>query len=102
MHPDTQEIIAKPMRLSSFVAFNIPILLLTLFVKNQTPLFNVGVQWLNQTYNAAMNYGNRNASSPLTTGDLAKGYSFAVGVSCSVVFFARLVLAKQLAGLKGT
>lgn len=43
VHPDTNEIIPFYMKLSAFVPFNIPILLLTLFVKNQTPLFNVGV-----------------------------------------------------------
>lgn len=66
VHPDTQEVIPFYMKLSGFVPFNVPLLMLCLFVRNQTPLFNVGVQWLNQTYNAAMNYGNRNASSKLT------------------------------------
>lgn len=102
VHPDTNEIIPFYMKLSAFVPFNIPILLLTLFVKNQTPLFNVGVQWLNQTYNAGMNYGNRNASSTLTTSDLASGYCTAVAVSCSIVFASRLVLANQLKGLHGS
>jgi len=54
------------MRMSGFVVFNTPILLVILFAKNQTPMFNAGMQVVNQTYNAGMNYGNRNASSEYT------------------------------------
>lgn len=89
------------MRLSGFVAFNTPLVLLSLFTRNQTPLFNTAIQWANQTYNAGMNYGNRNASSTLTNSDLAKSYSAAVGVSCSIAFVSRTILAVQLQKLKG-
>lgn len=67
VHPDTQELIPIYMRLSGFVVFNTPLVLITLFTRNQTPIFNAGMQWINQTYNAAMNYGNRNVSSTLST-----------------------------------
>jgi len=52
------------------------------------------MQWINQTYNAAMNYGNRNVSSTLTTHDLAKGYGGAVAVSVSIALFSRIALAR--------
>ena len=72
-----------------------------MFWPNQTPLFNAGMQWVNQTYNAGMNYGNRNASSEYTTGDLARGYSAAVASSVGIALISRTLMSKQLATLKG-
>lgn len=46
-----------------------------------TPVSTAFWQWLNQTYNAGMNYGNRNASSQYTTKDILMGYTAAVGAS---------------------
>lgn len=89
------------MRLSGFVTFNTPILLISLFTKNQTPLFNAGCQWLNQTYNAGLNYGNRNATSTMSYSDLGKGYFSAVVVSCSIAIVSRMAFAKQLSTMKG-
>lgn len=66
VHPNTNEIIPLHMRLSGFVVFNTPLALIMLFTRNQSPLFNAFMQWVNQTYNACLNYGNRNASSSLT------------------------------------
>ena len=42
--------------------FNTPILFGVLMTK-QTTVNILMFQWLNQTYNAGLNYGNRNASS---------------------------------------
>jgi len=47
VHPDTNEIIPFYMRLSGFVVFNAPIVCLVLFKRDQTPLFNAGMQWVN-------------------------------------------------------
>jgi len=47
IHPDTNEIIPFYMKLSGFVIFNFPLVFGVLFVRNQTPLFNAGMQWLN-------------------------------------------------------
>lgn len=93
VHPDTNEIIPFYMKLSGFVVFNMPLVFAVLFAK-QTPIFNAGAQWANQTYNAGMNYGNRNASSSYTVADLGKGYSGAVAVSMSIALFTRKVFAK--------
>ena len=101
VHPDTNEIMPHWQRLSGFVIFNFPIVFAVLFIPNQTPLFNAGMQWINQTYNAAMNYGNRNASSPYTTSDLARGYAGAVAVSVSIAMTSRRMLASQLKQFKG-
>jgi len=56
-------------------------------------MFNAGMQWVNQTYNAGMNYGNRNASSTYTTADLGRGYAGAVAFSVSIALFSRTMLA---------
>ena len=47
VHPDTNEIIPIYMRLNGFVVFNCPILLVSLFARNQTPMFNAGMQLVN-------------------------------------------------------
>lgn len=49
-----------------------------------------------------MNYGNRNASSTYTTGDLGKGYMGAVAVSVSIALFSRTIFAGQLSRLSGS
>jgi hypothetical protein len=101
VHPETNKIIPFYMRLSGFVVFNTPILLLILFTRSQTPIFNAGMQWANQTYNAGMNYGNRNASTPYTNVELAKGYCGAVVASCGIALASRTYFARQLSTLKG-
>ena len=65
-------------------------------------MFNAVMQWANQTYNAGMNYGNRNASSTYTTADLGRGYCGAVAVSVSIALFTRTIFAGQLSRLKGS
>ena len=47
IHPDTGALIPFYMRLSGFVVFNMPIVVTILFTRNQTPLFNAGMQWVN-------------------------------------------------------
>ena len=90
------------MRLSGFVPFNFPIVFAVLFIRNQTPVFNAFMQVLNQTYNAGINYGNRNASSTYTTKDLGRGYLGAVTVSVSIALFTRTIFSKQLTKLAGS
>ena len=102
VHPDTNKIIPFYMRLSGFVPFNAPLVFAVLFIKSQTPVFNASMQWLNQTYNAAINYGNRNASSTYTIADLLKGYTGAVAVSVSIALYTRTIFAPQLSSLRGS
>ena len=42
-------------------------------------------QVVNQSVNVAVNYANRNASSEMTTADIATGYSVGVTASCAAV-----------------
>ncbi len=51
------------------------------------------MQVLNQTYNAGMNYGNRNASSTYTNTDLARGYFGAVIASIGISVLSRKALS---------
>jgi hypothetical protein len=101
INPDNKEIIPWPMRTCSFVATNIPIIggmLLTA----PTPANIMFWQWLNQTYNAGLNYGNRNASSEQTSGDLLKAYSVAVTSAISIALGLRKVADYMLKGRTGT
>lgn len=101
VHPDTNEVVPFFMRMSGFVLFNTPILLASLFIKNQSPASNAVVQVVNQTYNAGMNYGNRNASSEYTLTDMGKGYGAAVVTSAGIAIVSRTYLAASLKSLKG-
>jgi len=65
IHPDIGKILPWAMRLSSFVPINMPIAF-GMIITAPTPFNTVLWQWINQTYNAALNYGNRNASSNYT------------------------------------
>ena len=93
VHPDTQKIIPHTMRLSGYTVIKIPIMFAVMFAQ-QSPAFNAFAQWVNQTYNAMINYGNRNASSKYTNTDIARGYVAAVTVSLSIVLFTRKGFAK--------
>ena len=68
IHPDMKEPIPWPMRISAFVPANIPIVC-GMILSAPTPMNTFFWQWLNQTYNAGLNYGNRNASSKQTTAE---------------------------------
>lgn len=62
IHPDTKEPVPWVMRMCAFVPTNLPIIF-GMLMSTPTPFNTMFYQWLNQTYNAGMNYGNRNASS---------------------------------------
>jgi len=66
-----------------------------------TPFNTIFWQWINQTYNAFLNYGNRNASSVYTTQDIFKSYSIACASSITVGLAIRKLLAKRSAAATG-
>jgi hypothetical protein len=49
-----------------------------------------------------MNYGNRNASTPNTTSDLANGYIAACVVSIGIAMGSRVMFANYLKKLTGS
>lgn len=85
VHPDTGEVIPAIMRFSAFVPVNMFIVSATLspLVIGSFPA-TAFVNWLNQTYNASINYANRNASNPVPTELLMQGYAGAVATSVSI------------------
>ena len=66
-----------------------------------TPFNTIFWQWINQTYNAALNYENRNASSQYTTKDIATSYCIATSSAIAVALGIRKAVDKQAKQLKG-
>uniref|UniRef100_A0A8B9J0A8 Sideroflexin 5 n=1 Tax=Amazona collaria TaxID=241587 RepID=A0A8B9J0A8_9PSIT len=80
IHPDTNETIFMPFRMSGRVCPNVVGLLLP----NQTLASTVFWQWLNQSHNACVNYANRNATKPSPTSKFIQGYLGAVISAVSI------------------
>eukprot|EP01084_Bolivina_argentea_P060011 109630_1 len=87
IHPDTNSPIFWAFRFSAFPVLNIPITTLLLYPGSTT--ITVVSQFINQTYNVAVNYANRNASNPMTNTKLFVSYVAAVSVSCGIGFGLR-------------
>lgn len=100
VHPDTKEQIPFYFRMSGFMLMNTPILFGVLMTK-QTPINIAFFQWLNQTYNAGLNYGNRNASSPYTLTDMMKGYWGAVVTSITISVTLNRLFSKATKRMTG-
>eukprot|EP00667_Euglena_gracilis_P010742 EG_transcript_10940 len=95
VHPDTGEVLFPAWRFSAFAPANVGIVGLMLLPSTVlSPWRTVAVHWLNQTYNAAMNYANRNASNPISNRLLAEAYAGAVGTSVSIALGATFILQK--------
>jgi tricarboxylate carrier len=92
LHPDTKEKIPIYGRMSAFVPMNIPIVLALL--NAQSGWGTLMSQTANQTYNAVVNYANRNATVPISKDRLALSYLSAVGSSCSIAMGLRHLLKK--------
>ena len=100
IHPDTKEFIPWPMRMSSFISINLPISYLMIVVA-PTPVNTILGQCVNQTYNAMVNYGNRNASSVYTAADIGKSYTCAVSSSIIVALAIRKLVAIKFGHVGG-
>ena len=100
VHPDTNKPLPWLMRISSFMPMNIPLNIG--FIMVAPTIFNtVTVHIANQSYNAIMNYGNANASSPYTTEDIGRSYASAVAASVGVSLLIRQINAKRSAAATG-
>lgn len=91
LHPDTQEPIMWLARSSTFVQSNI-LILSGMLLSAPTPMNTIFWQWINQTYNACLNFGNRNASSETSTQQMVQSYFIAVGSSISAALLFRKIL----------
>lgn len=100
VHPDTGELIPWAMRLPSYIILNIPISF-GMIVAAPTPFNTVLWQWINQSLNAACNYGNRNASSSYSVDDLIQSYSIAVTSSIGIALFLRKAASRWTRNMRG-
>ena len=88
VHPDTEEPIPIPMRITFYVPGNFPITMGMIFCR--PTIFNTLFwQVMNQTYVAALNYSYSNKSSPSSNYDLLKSYVSAVSACCVTSAFIR-------------
>jgi len=83
IHPDTSKIIPLPVRLSAFVPINV-IICAGMLMPNPSMGNVIFWQWINQSYNIALNHANRNASNELSNETIMKTYLSAVAISCGV------------------
>ena len=72
-----------------------------LIIAAPTPVNTIFWQWVNQTYNAAVNYGNRNATSVYTQEDLIKSYTAATATSIAVALGIRKLLESRTKSMTG-
>ena len=98
---DIGDIVVKPLRMCGFVPMNIPILA-GILLSAPTMRNTIFFQWLNQSYNAGLNFGNKNSTCEYTNMDLFKGYCAAIGSSVSVAMFLRLLTAGVTKRSSGT
>ncbi|EGC37114.1 hypothetical protein DICPUDRAFT_77275 [Dictyostelium purpureum] len=83
IHPDTGNPIALPFRMSSFLPINV-IVCAGLILPNASIGTTIFWQWINQSYNIALNHANRNASNTMSNKQILEAYGSAVGISCSL------------------
>ena len=83
MHPQTGEVIPVLFRMSAFMPVNV-IMCWGLLIPNASIPVTLFWQWLNQSYNLAVNYANRNASNSLSNTQIGVAYGVAVTASCSI------------------
>lgn len=100
VHPDTNEVTPPYQRFCSYSILNIPILF-GMILSKQTTSNIILWQWVNQTYNAVLNYANRNASSSLDYKGLALAYTSAVTASITIGLGMRRLLTPFAKNIKG-
>jgi len=83
LHPDSGQPIFAPFRFSAFVPVNVPMVVGMLTAS--TPASTIFWQWMNQSYNVAVNYANRNiGGAEMTPTAIGISYTAAVASSCGI------------------
>jgi hypothetical protein len=100
INPDNEETVMWPARVSSFIPTNYMIIA-PMLLSAPTVFNTVFWQWVNFTYIASLNYGNRNASAPQTNADIAKSYVLATIAAMTLALSMRVASDKMLAGKTG-
>jgi len=93
IHPDTDQTIPHPFRMSGYVPFNGPICV-AMVASTSTPAL-LFWSWVNQSQNALINYFNRNASTEMDSATILKSYATAVGAALSVAFGLATFIQKK-------
>eukprot|EP00586_Coscinodiscus_wailesii_P019329 CAMPEP_0172499316 /NCGR_PEP_ID=MMETSP1066-20121228/125504_1 /TAXON_ID=671091 /ORGANISM="Coscinodiscus wailesii, Strain CCMP2513" /LENGTH=326 /DNA_ID=CAMNT_0013272991 /DNA_START=82 /DNA_END=1059 /DNA_ORIENTATION=+ len=94
LHPDTDQSIPRPFRMSGYVLYNGPICV-SMVASSSTPAL-LFWGWMNQSQNALINYFNRNASSDMSNETLGMSYAAAVGSALAVVFGLASVIKRRV------
>jgi len=92
VHPQTDEILPRPARMTGYVPYNGPICVAQ--VVSTTPGTQLFWNWVNQSQNAVVNYFNRNAESPMSTELMVGSYMGAVSSALGVVAALNMVIQK--------
>ena len=97
---DKGDLVSKPFRMCGFLPTNVPIIS-AMFLSAPT-MFNTAFwQAVNQSYNAGLNYGNKNSSCNYTNNDLLQGYGAAISSSIFVGLSLRKLTANMTKGATG-
>lgn len=85
LHPQTNEVIFLPLRLSMVIPVNM--VLDALMLNAVGPWQTIGAQWLNQSYNACHYYANRNTTNHESIDVRIQAYLAATGSSVGVALW---------------
>lgn len=100
IHPDTGKILQPWQRFCSYAMINTPFLFGMVLTK-QTTTNIIFWQWINQTYNAILNYSNRNASSEVGMTGVGAAYFTAVTSSIYIGLKVKKMLMPYSNKFKG-
>lgn len=90
IHPDTDQIVPRPARMTGYVPFNGPICVAQ--VVSTARAVQLWWNFVNQSQNAVVNYCNRNANSPMSNELMVGSYFTAVGAALGVVYAANTAI----------
>jgi tricarboxylate carrier len=95
VHPDTAEVITPVVRFAAFVPVNLVLAPYLLAPSTIASAWRSSAgHWLNQSYNAGVNYANRNATSTVPESTLLKAYIGAIASSISIAWGASALMKR--------
>jgi len=97
---DQGELVSRPLRMCGFLPMNVPISC-GFFLAPPTMLHTGLWQWINQSYNAGLNFGNKNSTCKYSTSDLLKGYAAASTASIGMGLGMRYLTSGFVKGASG-